>query len=279
MTPRGSIIIVAVVIGIILLATFSWSPVAEEEEVRLVVLATGNLQSRVFPPDTEGGPGSPGLAAIAATAGTVRSGDTPAILVSGGDDLTGALYALFGGEPEYRGMTAAGYDAACPGNHEFDFGYGLYAGAVRHAGFPIVSANLVLENETLREAIRPWTIVRRDGIAVGIFGLMTPALGTIAPTGPGVTVTDPGPAAEAAVRALRDEGADAIICLSQLGIDEDTRLAGQVEGIHAIIGGEGYTGSGRAVPGPDNRTTVIVPAGRYGEDLGVLRLTLRGGYV
>ena len=279
MTPRGSIIIVAVVIGFILLATFSWSPVADEEEVRLVVLATGNLQSRVFPPDAEGGSGSPGLAAIAATAGRVRPDDTPAILVSGGDDLTGALYALFGGEPEYRGMTAAGYDAACPGNHEFDFGYGLYAGAVRHAGFPIVSANLVLENENLREAIRPWTIVRRDGVTFGIFGLMTPALATIAPAGPGVTVTDPEAAAEAAVRALRDEGADAIICLSQLGIDEDTRLAGQVEGIHAIIGGEGYTGSGWAVPGPDNRTTVIVPAGRYGEDLGILHLTLRGGYV
>jgi len=279
MTPRGSIIIVAVVIGIILLATFSWLPVVEEEEVRLTVIATSELQSRIFPPDLQEGPGSPGLAAIAATAGAVRSGDTPAILVSGGDDLTGALYALFGGEPEYRGMTVAGYDAACPGNHEFDFGYGRYAGAVRHAGFPIVSANLELENETLREAIRPWTIVRRDGVAVGIFGLMTPELTTIAPAGPGVTVTDPEAAAGIAIQALRDEGADVIICLSQLGIDGDTRIAGRVAGIHAIIGGDRESGAGELITGPDNWSTVIVRTRTYGDELGILRLTLRGGNV
>jgi 2',3'-cyclic-nucleotide 2'-phosphodiesterase (5'-nucleotidase family) len=276
-THRSAVIIAAAIIGIILLATLQSPPPIRDTEIQITILTTSDLQSRVFPPGVVDGVQSPGLSAIAATADQIRPGGDHTLLLSGGDDLIGAVYSLFHGEPEYRGMTEAGYDAVCPGNHEFGTGYEIYAEAVHHAGFPILSANMAFENGTLREAIRPWTIIRQDGLSIGIFGLMTPRLHLIAQAGPGVTVTEPVAAAETAIRSLQAEGVGLILCLSHMGIEEDTRLAENVRGMHAIIGGHDHIIISKEVRDPDGRIVPIVQAGQYGDDLGVLRLTIQDG--
>lgn len=276
---RFALIIAAAIIGIILLATLQSPPPIRDTEIHLTILTTSDLQSRIFLPGVMDGVQSPGLSAIAATADRIRSGEDHTLLLSSGDDLIGAVYSLFHGEPEYRGMTEAGYDAVCPGNHEFGTGYEIYLEAVQHAGFPIISANMAFENTTLREAIRPWTIIRQDGLTIGIFGLMTPGLPLIADTGAGVTVTDPVAAASEAIRSLQEEDVDLILCLSHMGIKEDTYLAENVRGMHAIIGGHDHIVISEEVRDPDNRIVPIVQAGQYGDDLGVLRLTIRNGNV
>ncbi|GAA5261383.1 bifunctional metallophosphatase/5'-nucleotidase [Methanocalculus sp. MC3] len=274
MSKRYTLLIAAVIIGMILFAALSFPQPVQEREIHLAILTTSDLQSRIFPPGIIEGVESPGLSAIAETANRIRAEEDYSLLLSSGDDLIGAPYSLFHGEPEYRGMTRAGYDAVCPGNHEFGFGESGYARAAGYAGFPIVSANMIVTNETLSHIIKPWAIIGQDELKIGIFGLMTPKLCSIAPTGPGITVTDPCVAAEEAVRSLRNADVDVIICLSHMGEAEDTRLAENVAGIHAIIGGHDHIVLQKEVRDPDNRIVPIVQAGQYGDDLGILRLTL-----
>ncbi|MCQ1539013.1 bifunctional metallophosphatase/5'-nucleotidase [Methanocalculus taiwanensis] len=274
-SPRSTLLIAAIIIGIILFAALTFPQPAMEREIHLTILTTSNLKSRIFPPGVEEGIDSPGLEAIAETANRIRSKEEYSLLLSSGDDLIGAIYSLFHGEPEYRGMTQAGYDAVCPGNHEFGFGESGYARAVGYAGFPIVSANMICSNETLNQTIRPWTIIEQNDLRIGIFGLMTPRLSSIAPIGPGIVVTDPLEAAEDAIKSLQEADVDVIICLSHMGEAEDTRLAENVAGLHVIIGGHDHIVLQKEVPNPDNRIIPIVQAGQYGDNLGILRLTLR----
>ncbi len=274
-SQRATLLIAAVIIGMILFAALFFPQPVQEREIHLTILTTSDLQSRIFPPGVEEGIDSPGLEAIAETANIIRSKEEYSLLLSSGDDLIGAMYSLFHGEPEYSGMTQAGYDAVCPGNHEFGFGESGYARAVGYAEFPIVSANMICSNETLSHTIKPWVIIRQKDLRIGIFGLMTPKLSSIAPTGAGITVTDPLVAAEEAIRSLQDNDVDVIICLSHMGEAEDTRLAENVAGIHSIIGGHDHIVLQKEVRDPENRIVPIVQAGQYGDDLGILRLTLR----
>jgi len=274
-SKRYTLLIAAVIIGVILLSALSFPHPVQEREVHLTILTTSDLQSRIFPPGIVEGVESPGMSAIAETASRIRSDEEYSLLLSSGDDLIGALYSLFHGEPEYLSMTRAGYDAVGPGNHEFGFGESGYARAAGYAGFPIVSANMIFSNETLSHTIKPWVIISQKDLKIGIFGLMTPKLRSIAPTGPGITVTDPLVAAEEAIRSLRDADVDVIICLSHMGEAEDTRLAENVAGIHAIISSHDHKVLQKEVRDPENRIVPVVQAGQYGEDLGILRLTLR----
>ena len=68
---------------------------------------------------------------------------------------------------------------------------------------------------------------------------------------------------------LRKKGADLIIVLSHLGLDEDRALAKKVPGIHVIVGGHSHT----AVSEPlEVNQTVIVQAKCYAEYLGILKI-------
>lgn len=200
------------------------------------------------------------------------------MLLSAGDDLTGPLYATYGGEPELEAMSLAGYTAACPGNHEFDYGAAHYLNATRHAGFPLLSANLVTDDPALALAIRPSTIVEVDGTTFGLFGLITPDLPLITNPGPNVTV-DPDyvGVARGEVKTLREEGAEVVVALSHMGAACDEDLARQVEGIDLIVGGHDHTYLCEGVEGPGDWKTLIVHDGSQGERLGVLRCAITGG--
>jgi len=67
--------------------------------------------------DTPGKPRQGELERISALAKDVRASTNGSLLFSSGDDMIGAFYAHFQGEPEMRAMTMAGYDATCPRGH------------------------------------------------------------------------------------------------------------------------------------------------------------------
>jgi 2',3'-cyclic-nucleotide 2'-phosphodiesterase (5'-nucleotidase family) len=69
----------------------------------MAIMTTYDLQSQVIP--FNGTPGEPpqgGLERISALAKTVRAGTNGSLLLSSGDDVIGAFYALFKGEPEMK---------------------------------------------------------------------------------------------------------------------------------------------------------------------------------
>jgi 5'-nucleotidase/UDP-sugar diphosphatase len=244
----------------------------------LAIMTTSDLQSQVMPFNaTPGGPSQGGLERISALAKSVRASTNGSLLLSSGDDLMGIFFEFFQGGPEMRAMTMAGYDAVCPGNHEFDMGWPVYLNATKHAGFPILCANLEINNPELRSAIKPSILLNISGVKVGLFGLMTPDLVRLANTGEGISVrSDVEVVASEQVKSLRSQDANLIIAISHMGEALDEALARNVSGIDLIVGGHDHTYVNTSVNGPDGWRTLIIHDGVSGVCIGVLYFTYAG---
>ena len=222
------------------------------EGVRLVVLHTNDTHSRMDPFPMDGGrfQGLGGAARRATLIRRVRAANEHVLLLDSGDIFQGTPYFnFFGGELEFRAMTAMGYDAATLGNHDFDNGVDGLAAVLPEAGFEFVSANYDVSGSPLEGRVKPYTVREFAGARVGIFGLGI-AFERLVPASlhEGVLHTDPVAAARAACRALRDRGCSLIVCLSHLGYryrdparPSDWMLASEVPEVDLILGGHTHT--------------------------------------
>jgi 5'-nucleotidase/UDP-sugar diphosphatase len=263
---------------VIIMASCSAIGHATKDSREMAIMTTSDLQSQVIPfNDTPGEPLQGGLERISALAKMVRATTDGSLLLSSGDDMIGAFYAHFQGEPEMRAMTLAGYDAVCPGNHEFDLGWPTYLNATRHAGFPILCANLEVKDPELRSAIRPSVLLNVSGVKVGLFGLMTPDLTLLSKTGEGISVNaDIKAVASEQVKSLRSQGADLIIAISHMGVALDEDMARNVSGIDLIVGGHDHIYVNTSIIGPDGWRTLIVQDVMEGVLLGIMRFDYSG---
>ncbi|MFL5640120.1 MAG: 5'-nucleotidase C-terminal domain-containing protein, partial [Gemmatimonadaceae bacterium] len=187
------------------------------------------------------------------------------ILLDAGDLLQGNPLAYVSAKvshdranPVIAAMNTMQYDAAAIGNHEYNYGVPYLDSAVRQARFPFLSANTYRIDPAGIHAYRPWTIVERAGIKVGIVGATTP----------GVTLWDAEnirgrlrfgdivPAVREAVQEVRRAGADIVLVTVHSGLNEpssyDTvtsgvpsenvaaRIASEVPGIDLIVYGHSH---------------------------------------
>jgi 5'-nucleotidase len=218
------------------------APPRAAEPVHVVIVATtdvhgwfnGHIET---PPGGGAGVLWGGLPTLASYIGALRDRDPGrVVVVDSGDLFQGTLESnLFEGEPVVRGYNAIGYAAAAVGNHEFDYGpVGPDSvartpgqdplGTIKHnadlAMFPFLSANM-LDRTTHRTPAwaRPYTIVRAGAARIGIIGLSTPDTPntTTAANVASLEFTDPVPAAVAAAKELRAQGADAVIVIAHMG--------------------------------------------------------------
>ena len=244
----------------------------------IAIMTTADLQSCVTPYTVDDNGKQfrvGGLERIASAARKIRSEVDGALLLSSGDDLIPPLFSIFHGEPEMRGMSLAGYDIVAPGNHEFDLGAETYKDALNFATFPLVSANLIVDDQELRDRILPYITKNIGDIKVGIFGLMTPDFLRVCSPGDGTTVKqDIISVAQKAVDSLLKEKCDLIIALTHIGIELDRQLARKVTGIDIIIGGHDHQYFYET-----HGDTIIVQDGARGKYLGVLRFTFTEGEI
>jgi 2',3'-cyclic-nucleotide 2'-phosphodiesterase/3'-nucleotidase/5'-nucleotidase len=104
------------------------------------------------------------------------------VLVDAGDLIQGDPFAAYFAQtaprdphPALDVMGAMGYDAATPGNHDFDWGVPFMFRALRGTSFPYVSGNIYsLPQDTL--AFPAYTVVQRGGVRIGITGFTTPGV-------------------------------------------------------------------------------------------------------
>ena len=160
-------------------------------ETTIAIMTTADLQSSIVPYRIDKNGKQlmvGGLERIASAAEKVRAEVDGALLLSSGDDLIPPLFSVFHGEPEMRGMSLIGYDIAAPGNHEFDLGAEAYKNALNFATFPLVSANLIVDDKELRDRILPYITKNIGDIKIGVFGLMTPDFLKVCSPGDGTTV-------------------------------------------------------------------------------------------
>ena len=170
------------------------------------------------------------------------------LLLDSGDFSQGSTYyTLYKGDVEVGLMNLMGYDAATLGNHEFDYGVDNLARLARKAEFPIVCANYDFTGTPLEGLIKPYTIIKRNGVKIGIFGVSPQLDGLVmAQSCKGVKYNDPVKAANDVARLLKEkEKCDQVICLSHLGWDligtDDTEMMPQTRNIDIVLGGHSHS--------------------------------------
>jgi len=224
------------------------------------------------------------------------------LVVDAGDFLMGTLFQSLETKNGFqlRLMKTMGYDVACLGNHEFDYGPEKLAAIITASASNGEIPSILLSNavfseqdsgdDSLEELFNNNTIGRkfilsRDGIKIGLFSLMGVVADDNAALAPPVTFSKQIPLARKMVKELQKEKCDVIICLSHSGVTddgkggwegEDVELAEKVKGINVII--SGHTHSLLNKPVMVNGIPVV-QTGEYGRNVGKLSLTLKNGQV
>ncbi len=183
----------------------------------------------------------------------VRKNNKTVFLFDAGDFSQGTpYYNLFKGVPDIFFFNQIGYDVVTLGNHEFDEGVQNLANRLKNANFQVVCANYSFKNTDLQKIVKPYVILNKDDIKVGVFGLTIDLHGLSASNNLFDTITyhDAIETAQKMVTQLQNEKCDLIICLSHLGITPDDttpdnpmcdkKLANEVKGIDIIIGGHSH---------------------------------------
>ena len=129
------------------------------------------------------------------------------LLFDCGDFSQGSsYYSLFKGEVEIGLMNIMGYDAATIGNHEFDFGLDNMARIFKMAKFPIVCANYDFSGTVLEGIVKPYTIIKRNGVKIGVFGLSPKLEGLVVRKNYGnIKYLDPIAVTKDVVKTLREK--------------------------------------------------------------------------
>ena len=242
-----------------------------------------------------------GLARIATVIKTVKQNrKNPVLVLDAGDFMMGSLFHMLSREHsfELRLLSMMGYDAVTLGNHEFDLKPDGLARILRTAHRygqipPLVLSNAVFSQESSKDdslekiftrgIVKPYIILEKAGLRIGIFGLLGKNAAEVAPFASPVTFDDPITSAQRMVKVLRGtEKADMVICLSHSGLSEnkkrseDETLARDVNGIDIIISGHTHTKIKKALLVND---TIIVQAWAYGKQLGVIDIAYNDGRV
>ena len=192
--------------------------------------------------------GRGGFLRRAAMIDQMRKEDKDLLLLDSGDFSQGSpYYTMFKGDVETELMNIMGYDAATIGNHEFDFGLENMARIFRKAKFPIVCANYDFTGTVVEGLVKPYVIIKRKGVRIGIFGLSPKLDGLVmASTCAGVRYSDPIKTANAVADKLKnEEKCDVVICLSHLGWDEaglnDMEMMAKTRNIDLVLGGHSHS--------------------------------------
>ena len=141
----------------------------------------------------------------------------------------------------------AKYDVINLGVREFILPYTQENGSLSLEAYiksletPCVSSNIRLEKEPDKAPpfVKPYLILKKNGIKIGVFGLVNENLPFFAleKNIKGLLVTREKETARKMVKRLKDEGVDIIVLLSSLGYYRDIFLAEDVPGIDVICGG------------------------------------------
>lgn len=242
---------------------------------KLVVIHTNDMHGYY---EKNADDGILGISSVAALKGYYEKLGANVLLLDAGDFSQGTnLVNYYKGLDAVYFMNAAGYDAVSLGNHEFDFGLDSLKALTEAAEFPILDANII-SKETGLPYLDDNEIFTFGDMKVGVFGLDTPEAQTKASPKNVKDVTflageELYACAQAQVDFLEAQDCDYIICLSHLGLDEESvgnrsvDVAANVTGIDLFVDGHSHT---ELPEGMDSNGTKIVSTGNYLNNIGVV---------
>ena len=251
----------------------------------LFIVHTNDVHARV----TAGEDDSVGYAKLATIIKTARSITDNILVLDAGDVTHGTNFAnLFNGATVGELLIMSGYDAVAPGNHDFNYGIdnllALSDEAEAVSDLKVLSANITDENGYL--LFQPYQIYDFNGFKVCVIGLTTPDTKTKShpKNTEGVEFDNPVvyENAQAAID-LAHEIADYVIVLGHIGTVADgesgltsTIICENIDGIDLFVDGHSHS-----VLSGDNYVngTLIVSAGEYMQNIGVVDILVKNGEV
>ena len=258
-----------------------------QETVKLVILHTNDTHSQVEPTSADMG----GYARRMGMIEKIRAEEPNVLLFDAGDYCQGTPYFnFFNGRIEIDAMNRMKYDAVILGNHEFDNGVDTLVAVLSTAKFPVLCTNYEISNKALAKIIKPYQIIKRGGVKIGVFGLSVKLDGLVmADNFKGVVYNDPVEAAIQMSDYLKNEQkCDVVICLSHLGVFEkdgiiteyrsavtDFNIAAATTSVDIIIGGHSHSLlENTTLPNADGKPVIIAQMGKSGLYLGRIDLVL-----
>ena len=177
-----------------------------------------------------------------------RQKDPDLLLFDSGDFSQGsAFYSLYQGDVEVGLMNQMKYDAVTIGNHEFDFGLENMTRIFKLAKFPIVCSNYDFADTELADIVKPYVVLKRKGVKIGVFALCPPLEGLVFTKNYGpLRFLDPVEVTNQMVDILRrQKKCDYVICISHLGWERseypDEQFLKQTRGVDLVLGGHTHT--------------------------------------
>jgi 5'-nucleotidase len=212
-----------------------------------------------------------------------RQKEPDLLLFDCGDFSQGSsYYTMFKGDVEVELMNRMHYDAATIGNHEFDFGLDNMIRLFKMAEFPIVCSNYDFGDTELKDIVKPYIVLKRQGVKIGVFALCPPLEGLVSANNYGpLKFLDPVEVTTRMVDVLRrQEKCDVVICLSHLGWEvseyPDDKFISQTSGIDLVLGGHSHTYLKTLgyVTDKEGRQVPVDHEGKHAVFVGKMQLTL-----
>jgi hypothetical protein len=171
-------------------------------------------------------------------------------------------------------MDLLGYDAITIGEREFNYGYAYLKDLIKKRDYQVVSAN-IRDAATGKRVWKEYVVVKRNGVRVGITGLLNPTITFSGNAGDSVVVDDPLGIAQELIPRMKKE-ADVIVLLAHLGRTEAYDLASQVDGIDVLVVGHrpSLVLRSREVNG-----AVAISSGTQGQNVGETLVHMTDGAV
>ena len=272
--------------GLLILLVFSTVTVLGQQKIKLVILHTNDTHSQVEPTDKSSLKTSDmgGYARRMGLISRIREQEKNVLLVDAGDYSQGTPYFnFFNGRIEIDGMNRMKYDAGTLGNHEFDNGIDTLAVVLKNAAFPMISSNYNLEKTNLYQLVKPYVVLVKAGMRIGIMALdVNPESLIFEKNYRGLIYLDPVQKAnEVSALLKKKEKCDLIICLSHLGSDSakqevnDFEIARKTRYIDVIIGGHSHSLiMNTEVKNVIGKQVVVAQMGKSGMYLGRVDLEL-----
>lgn len=247
----------------------------------LTILHLNDTHSHVDPERSGEYKGLGGVVEQAAYIDSVRKADGKrnVLLLHAGDFSQGTSYFTeLNGDMEIDVLNAAGYDIVTLGNHEFDNGMEALARRLSNLDAEVVCANYDFSATPLADYVKPYTIIKRGRVKIGVIGLLANVADVVdSRIAAQLQFQHPAECTNKYAAYLKNEKkCDLVICLSHLGYDgepyTDVELAAQVRNVDIIVGGHSHTKlkDKVLVKDLDGEDVVIVQDGKWGLKVGRL---------
>lgn len=262
---------------------------AERSDMGIVILHTNDVHCGINANDD-----TFGYADLAAYRAKLEAEGYTTLLVDAGDSVQGdVIGTLSDGSFPLQIMNEMGYDLAVPGNHEFDFGMDNFFSLKDSAEFPYISANFVdlTSGDTVLDSYK---IIDADGVKIGFIGISTPE--TITKSTPAFFKNDNGDyiygfcsgnngeelynAVQSAVDSASADGADYIVAVGHLGIDEQSspwtskEVISNVSGIDVFIDGHSHSViDGETVTDKNGESVLLASTGTKLSTIGTVTIS------